>query len=109
MTSLRPVILTSNLDGLARFYTALFGAVGTSRVPQDGGPAFYLGLRIGDSVLGPVADAGAGTARRMPSCSASPSSPSSISSRRWRLTADACSEHSTTCRGGSGWHAGDRR
>src|SRR5271166_874453 len=37
------------------FYKALLGAVEISRVPDDG-PAFYVGLQIGNAELGVVAD-----------------------------------------------------
>ncbi len=50
-----PKIVTHDLERLARFYTGLTGATETSRVPDEG-PTFYLGLRIGDSGLGIVAD-----------------------------------------------------
>lgn len=56
--SLQPMIVTPDLDRLLRFYTDLLGAKETMRVPQDG-PIFFLGLRIGDSELGLVADANA--------------------------------------------------
>lgn len=65
--TIQPMIITPDLDRLLGFYTAIFEAVETSRVPQDGGPTFYVGLRIGDSDLGLVADADAetGTAQRI--------------------------------------------
>jgi catechol 2,3-dioxygenase-like lactoylglutathione lyase family enzyme len=54
--SIQPVIMTADLNRLLAFYTELLGATQTSRVPE-GGPAFYVGLRVGDSELGLVADA----------------------------------------------------
>lgn len=65
--SVQPVILTADLDPLLRFYTALLGAVESSRVPEQGGPPFYVGLRVGNAELGVVADADAktGTAGRI--------------------------------------------
>ncbi|MEV6961707.1 VOC family protein [Streptomyces sp. NPDC051207] len=54
MSTIQPVILTTDQDVLARFYTKLFGAEEIFRVPEEG-PAFYLGLRIGDTDLGLVA------------------------------------------------------
>lgn len=45
---------------LLRFYTGLRGATATSRYPEDG-PAFFVGLRVGDSDLGLVSDDGAST------------------------------------------------
>jgi predicted enzyme related to lactoylglutathione lyase len=39
------------------FYSGVFGATEVERVPADGSP-FYVGLRIGNSDLGLVADSG---------------------------------------------------
>lgn len=66
MSTIQPVILTADQDVLIGFYTKLFGAEEIFRVPEEG-PAFYLGLRIGDTDLGLVAnaDAGAGAAPRI--------------------------------------------
>ncbi len=50
-----PIIVTHDLERLARFYTGVAGATETRRTP-DVGPTFYLGLRIGDSELGIVSD-----------------------------------------------------
>ncbi|MEU8527752.1 MULTISPECIES: VOC family protein [Streptomyces] len=60
MSTIQPVIVTAHHDVLLDFYTKLFGAEEFFRVPDEG-PAFYLGLRIGDTDLGLVADANAGT------------------------------------------------
>src|ERR1700724_1353219 len=54
-TTLQPVIVTPSLPLLLAFYKALLGAVEISRVPDDG-PAFYVGLQIGNAELGVVAD-----------------------------------------------------
>jgi predicted enzyme related to lactoylglutathione lyase len=54
MSAIQPVILTADHEGLLGFYTKLFAAEETFRIPEKG-PAFYLGLRIGDSDLGLVA------------------------------------------------------
>jgi predicted enzyme related to lactoylglutathione lyase len=54
-TTIQPVIVTPSLPLLLAFYKALFGAVEISRVPDDG-PAFYVGLQIGNAELGVVAD-----------------------------------------------------
>jgi hypothetical protein len=43
-------------DTLLSFYTELLGAVEVRRVPEAG-PTFYIGLRVGDSDLGLVAEA----------------------------------------------------
>jgi predicted enzyme related to lactoylglutathione lyase len=54
--TVQPVILTANLERMITFYTTLFDATPVARVPSEG-PAFYVGLRIGSSVLGLVAGA----------------------------------------------------
>ncbi|BCM71013.1 MULTISPECIES: VOC family protein [Streptomyces] len=66
MSTIQPVILTADQDALLDFYTTLFGAEQIFRIPEEG-PAFYLGLRIGDTDLGLVAkpDAGTGAAPRV--------------------------------------------
>ncbi|GGM96885.1 VOC family protein [Streptomyces fuscichromogenes] len=63
MSTIQPVIVTADQDVLLGFYTKLFGAEKIFRVPAEG-PAFYLGLRIGDTDLGLVAreNLGAGAA-----------------------------------------------
>lgn len=53
--TIQPISSTPDLDRLLRFYTALLGAVETSRVPEDG-PAFYVGLSLGNGELGLIAD-----------------------------------------------------
>jgi predicted enzyme related to lactoylglutathione lyase len=58
--TIQPVILTADLDRLRAFYVAVFDAVEVMRVPSDG-PTFYLGLRIGGSTLGVVAESDAPT------------------------------------------------
>ncbi|MFF3304417.1 VOC family protein [Streptomyces sp. NPDC001741] len=60
MSTIQPVILTADMDVLLGFYTSLFGAEEIFRVPEAG-PAFYLGLRIGDTDLGLVAKENPGT------------------------------------------------
>ncbi|MEU2247033.1 VOC family protein [Streptomyces sp. NPDC019224] len=66
MSTIQPVILTADQDVLIGFYTELFGAEEIFRVPAEG-PAFYRGLRIGDTDLGLVtkADPGSGAAPRI--------------------------------------------
>ncbi|MFG2407472.1 VOC family protein [Streptomyces brevispora] len=66
MSTIQPVIVTTDLDVLIGFYTKLFGAEEIFRVPAKG-PVFYLGLRIGDTDLGLVAkkDPGTGEASRI--------------------------------------------
>lgn len=54
-SAVQAILTTADLDRLLRFYTELFGAEQVERVPEEG-PAFYLGLRIGDSDLGLVSD-----------------------------------------------------
>lgn len=53
MSTIQPVIVTADLDALLAFYTQLFDAEQIFREPTEG-PAFYLGLRIGDTDLGLV-------------------------------------------------------
>ncbi|MFD5733137.1 VOC family protein [Streptomyces sioyaensis] len=53
--AVQPVIVTPDLDRLRDFYRALAGAEEFTRVPEEG-PAFFVGLRIGGSELGLVAD-----------------------------------------------------
>ena len=50
-TTIRPVIVTHDLDRLLTFYTGLFGAQEVMRFPDEG-PVLYVGLRLGDSELG---------------------------------------------------------
>ena len=67
MSTIQPIVVTTDLDRLLRFYTELFGGTEMWRTPEDG-PAFYIGLRVGDSDLGLVVDADAapaGTPQRM--------------------------------------------
>ncbi len=60
MSTIQPVIITADQDVLVGFYTKLFGAEEIFRIPEEG-PAFYRGLRIGDTDLGLVAKADSGT------------------------------------------------
>lgn len=66
MPTIQPIVVTADLDRLRRFYTGLLGGVQGRRTPADG-PAFFVGLRVGDSELGLVAnaDAPADTAGRV--------------------------------------------
>ena len=54
-STLQPVLVTPSLPLLLAFYKALLGATEISRMPEEG-PAFYVGLRIGNAELGVVAD-----------------------------------------------------
>ena len=56
-STVQPIIVTADVERLRAFYIGTVGAVETSRTPEDG-PVFFLGLRIGDSDLGLVADQG---------------------------------------------------
>ncbi len=58
--TVRPVLLTRDLDRLIGFYRDLLGAAPTEQVPDDG-PPFFVGLAIGDSAIGVVVDANAPT------------------------------------------------
>jgi uncharacterized glyoxalase superfamily protein PhnB len=53
--TVQPVIVSPSIPLLLAFYKALFGAVEISRVPEEG-PAFFVGLQIGNAELGVVAD-----------------------------------------------------
>jgi predicted enzyme related to lactoylglutathione lyase len=55
--TIRPVIVTADLDRLLAFYTGLLGAEEILRFPDDG-PVFYVGLKLGDSEFGLSTDAG---------------------------------------------------
>jgi predicted enzyme related to lactoylglutathione lyase len=55
-TTVRPIIVTADLDRLLAFYTELLGARQNFRYPDDG-PVFYIGLALGDSELGLSYDA----------------------------------------------------
>jgi predicted enzyme related to lactoylglutathione lyase len=57
-SSIQPVLVSRDLPRLAGFYRDLLGAVEIERVPAEG-PTFFVGLRIGDSTLGVVADGNA--------------------------------------------------
>jgi predicted enzyme related to lactoylglutathione lyase len=50
------MILTRDLPRLLEFYRAVLGATEIERMPAEG-PVFYVGLRIGDSDLGLIAQA----------------------------------------------------
>ena len=54
-SSVTPVVVTHDLERLARFYTGVAGATEDSRTPEEG-PTFHLRLRVGDSELGMLAD-----------------------------------------------------
>ena len=57
-STVQPILVSRDLPRLADFYRSLLGATEIERVPAEGA-TFYLGLRIGDSDLGVVADGGA--------------------------------------------------
>ena len=50
-STIRPILVTPDLDRLLAFYSGLLGAVEVMRFPEDG-PPFYVGLEIGSSELG---------------------------------------------------------
>jgi uncharacterized glyoxalase superfamily protein PhnB len=53
--TVRPIIVSADLDRLLAFYVGLLGAKEVMRFPEDG-PVFYVGLTLGDSELGLSAD-----------------------------------------------------
>jgi predicted enzyme related to lactoylglutathione lyase len=61
--TIQPIIATPNLDRLLSFYTTVLDAKEFTRVPDEG-PTFFVGLRIGDSELGLVANAEVDTEAR---------------------------------------------
>ena len=54
--TIRPILVSADLDRLLAFYTNLLGAQEVMRFPTDG-PVFYVGLALGDSELGLSSDA----------------------------------------------------
>jgi predicted enzyme related to lactoylglutathione lyase len=54
--TIRPIIVSADLERLRTFYTELVGAEEVVRFPEDG-PVFYVGLTLGDSELGLSSDA----------------------------------------------------
>ncbi|WP_214406267.1 VOC family protein [Pseudonocardia lacus] len=54
-TTIQPIIMTTDAERLAAFYTGLLGATEIRRVPEDG-PVFFLGLKVDDAEIGVVAD-----------------------------------------------------
>jgi predicted enzyme related to lactoylglutathione lyase len=58
VTTVRAILVSPDLDRLLTFYGRLLGAEEVERMPAEG-PPFYVGLRIGDSDLGLVADGSA--------------------------------------------------
>jgi predicted enzyme related to lactoylglutathione lyase len=59
-TTVQPILVTRDLERLVGFYVGFLGATQTTRVPDDG-PAFFIGLRLGDSDLGLVHNMDAST------------------------------------------------
>ena len=53
--TIRPIIVSNDLERLLAFYAGVLGAVETMRIPDDG-PVFYVGLTLGDSELGLAAN-----------------------------------------------------
>ena len=56
--TIRPILVTADLDRLLAFYSGLLGTTEVSRFPDDG-PVFFVDLRLGNSELGLVSDANA--------------------------------------------------
>jgi predicted enzyme related to lactoylglutathione lyase len=54
-STIRPIIVTPDVDRLLTFYTGVLGATETMRYPDDG-PVFYVGLQVGDAELGLSSD-----------------------------------------------------
>jgi predicted enzyme related to lactoylglutathione lyase len=66
MATIQPIITTSDLARLHRFYADVLGATELTRVPEQG-DLFYLVLQLGDSELGLVVndEAASGEGRRI--------------------------------------------
>lgn len=79
-STIRPILVTPDLDRLVAFYSALLEAVEVMRFPEDG-PPFYVGLEVGNSELGISAAAEVQTGSPAAHCSAS-TSPTTPGSRR---------------------------
>jgi len=54
-STIRPVLVTPDLQRLHAFYTGLLGATENFRYPPEG-PTFYVGLQLADSELGISSD-----------------------------------------------------
>ncbi len=50
-STIRPIIVTHDIDRLLAFYAGLLDATETMRYPDEG-PTFYVGLQVGTSELG---------------------------------------------------------
>ena len=59
--AIQPIVVTRDVDRLQRFYAGLFGGTEVMRYPAEG-KVFFVGLRVGDSVLGVVDEADAAPA-----------------------------------------------
>ncbi|SOD97386.1 VOC family protein [Blastococcus haudaquaticus] len=57
-STIRPIIVSEDLERLRAFYTGLFDAHEVVRMPEDG-PAFYVGLAWEDAELGLTTGSGA--------------------------------------------------
>jgi predicted enzyme related to lactoylglutathione lyase len=55
-SSIRPIIVTNDIERLHAFYTSLLGAEQILRYPEEGAP-FYIGLKLDDAELGLSSDA----------------------------------------------------
>lgn len=56
-STIRPIVVTNDIERLHTFYRSLLGAEEIFRYPEEG-PVFYIGLRLGDSELGLSSDSG---------------------------------------------------
>jgi predicted enzyme related to lactoylglutathione lyase len=53
MTTIQPIVSTTDFDRVLHFYQHVFGATEFRRMPEEG-DVFYVGLTVGDSELGLV-------------------------------------------------------
>ena len=104
-----PIIVTPDIERALRFYLELLDAKQVERVPEDG-PAFYVGLRAGDSELGLVADdVPSGPDHRGRVLLSLAWTTSTACCRGSRSSAARRPTRRTTCRGDSGWHTSPTR
>jgi len=62
MATIQPILITTDLARLQRFYTDLLGGKEIRRTPAEGEP-FFVGIDVGGAELGFVNDADAPTAQ----------------------------------------------
>ena len=102
MTNVQAIIATPDLARLQSFYERLLGAVEVRRYPHDG-PTFFVGLKLGDSELGLVAEAAADLSAPQRILLGVDVGDVNSLLDRWRRPADTCSDRRRTCHGDNVW------